>query len=90
MAKNSDKRLVLARRKQELEHAMRHGYSTEVIHVRAEKLKAAAIAVLKKYHAANWEFLRARWEVLTADEIIELSAGWGPQPTHRDARFGES
>ena len=88
VAKDSDKRRVLARRKQELDHAIRHGYLAETINVRVEKLRAAALAVLKKYPDANWESTRARWEVLTADEIVEISTGWGPQPTLRDVQFG--
>ena len=49
MAKDSDKLRVLTRRKQELDHAIMHGYSAEAINVRAEKLRLAALAVLKKW-----------------------------------------
>ncbi len=89
MAKDSDKLRVLTRRKQELDHAIRHGYPAAAINVRAEKLRAAAFAVLKKYRDlfAHWEALQARWESLTADEIIELSAGWGTRATLRDVRL---
>ena len=36
VAKDSDKRRVLTRRKQELDHAIANGYPAEALHVRAE------------------------------------------------------
>jgi hypothetical protein len=91
MAKDSDKRRVLTRRKQELDHAIRHSYSMEAVTLRAEKLRAAALAVLKKYRSrgglAGEESLQARWEGLSVEEIVELTVGWGPQPTLRDIRL---
>jgi hypothetical protein len=99
VAKDSDKRRVLIRRKQELDHAIANSYPARALHVRAEKLRAAAIAVLKKYRGAfahveggpghsAWESFQARWAAMTVDEIIELSAGWGTPPTLCDVRFG--
>lgn len=98
MAKDSDKCQVLARRKQELGHALTHGFSPEAIELLADKLKAAAVAMLKKYAGtfahvggapghSEWKSLQARWEGLTVDEVIELSARWGSKPTLRDVRF---
>lgn len=101
MAKDSDKRSVLNRRKQELDHALRHGFPPAAVEVRVEKLRAAAIAVLKKNSGpfalvedgpgnAAWKALRARWEALSVDEIVALTAEWGSQPTVRGIRFGDS
>ena len=92
MARDSNKQRVLARRKQELDHAMTHGYSAAALHMRADKLRAAAVAVLKKCRGpfahveggpgnSVWKSLQARWEGLAVDEIIERSAGWGQRPT---------
>jgi hypothetical protein len=86
---------VLDRRKQELDHALKHGYSADAVQVRAEKLRAAAIAVLKKHRGAfahiegapgnsTWKSLQASWEGLTVGQIIEITAGWGPRPMLRD------
>jgi hypothetical protein len=99
VAKDSNKLRVLTRRKQELDHAIAHGYSAESLRIRAEKLRVEAIAVLKKYRGdfahiegapghSIWKSLQTRWEGLTVEEIIERSGGWGPQPTVRDVRFG--
>ena len=99
MAKDSNKRRVLARRKQELDHAIMHGFTSEALQLRAEKLRSAAVAVLKKYRGAfahvegasghsTWESLQARWEGMKVGEIIELSAQWGSKPTLSDVRFG--
>ena len=99
MAKDSNKRRVLARRKQELDYAIAHGFSPEAVRLRAEKLRAAEVAVLKKYRGpfahvegapghSTWEAMQARWEGLSVDEMVELSAGWGPEPTLRDVHFG--
>ncbi len=49
MAKDSDKRSVLDRRKQELGHALNHDLEAAVIARRADKVRAAALAVIKKY-----------------------------------------
>ena len=94
-AKDSNKHRVLTRRKQELDHAMAHAYPAAAIHIRADKLRMAAVAVLKKCRGdfahveggpgnSAWKSLQALWEGLTVDEIIELSAGFGPRPTLRD------
>lgn len=48
MAKDSDKRAVLAKRKVELEHALKHEFSDALITKRAEKLRFAAIRLIKK------------------------------------------
>ena len=101
MAKDSNKLRVLARRKQELDHAIAHDCSPAAVQLRAEKLRAAAVAVLKKYRGAfahvegapghsSWEALQSHWEGLSVDEIIDLSARWGREPTLRDVRFGDA
>ncbi len=83
MAKDSKKRPVLDRRKKELDHAIKHGLTAEVIARRAEKVRAAAITVIKKERGSfahvegapgneEWKMLTARWEQLTTAEILEL------------------
>ncbi len=100
MAKDSDKRRVLQRRKQELEHAIKHSYSIERVQTRAEKLRSAAIAVLKKYGGpfvlvegtrdnSIWIAMQMRWESLLISEIIGLSSRWGTHPTVRDVQIGD-
>jgi hypothetical protein len=86
VAKDSNKLRVLARRKQELDHAIAHGLSSDALHKRAEKLRTAAVAVLKKYRnaIASSESFQMRWAELTVDEIIRLSVKWGSQPTLRN------
>ena len=100
MAKDSDKGRVLQRRKQELDHALKNAYPLAAVQVRAEKLRAAAIAVLKQHggpfpmvegtwgHTA-WTMMRARWEALSIREIIGLSSRWGACPTFRDIQIGD-
>ncbi|WP_146119339.1 hypothetical protein [Blastopirellula marina] len=48
MARNSDKLQLLQRRRLELRHAIEHGMSDEAIEIRCEKIKEAAVAVVKK------------------------------------------
>ena len=48
MAKNSDKRAVVAKRKVELVHAIRNDFPDDQILARAEKLRFAAIKFIKK------------------------------------------
>jgi len=100
VAKDSDKRRVLQRRKQELDHALKNAYPLAAVQVRAEKLRAAAIAVLKKHGGPfplvegtwgniAWTTMRARWEALSISEIIGLSSRWGTHPTFRDIQIGD-
>ena len=100
MAKDSNKSRVLQRRKQELEHALRNAYPLGAVQVRAEKLRAAAIAVLKKcggpfpmvkgtWGNIAWTTMRARWEALTISEIVGLASRWGTHPTSRDLQIGD-
>jgi hypothetical protein len=87
MAKDSNKYRVLVRRTQELDHAIRHGFPAEKVHERAEKLRAAVLAVLKKRGFAAGDSLRAWWERLSVEEILAVAAGWGPQPSFREIRL---
>jgi len=98
MAKDSDKRSVLDRRKKELDHALKHDLAPAAIARRAEKVRAAAIAVTKKYRGAfahlegarghrEWKELTEKWEQLTTDEIVELVRQWPPRPAIRDVRL---
>ena len=100
MAKDSNKSRVLQRQKQELDHALKNAYPLEVLQVRAEKLRAAVIAVLKKSGGPfpmiegttgniAWTTMRARWEALPIREIIRLSSQWGTHPTFRDIQIGD-
>ncbi len=88
MAKDSDKGRVLQRRKQELDHALNNAYPPAAVQVRVEKLRAAAIAVLKSnggpfptvkgtWGNIAWTTMRARWKALSIGEIVELSSQWG-------------
>ena len=98
MAKDSDKRSVLVRRKKELDHALKHDFATAAIARRAEKVRSAAIAVIKKHRWAfahlegapgnrEWKELKERWDQLTTDEIVALVRQWPPRPAIRDVRF---
>lgn len=98
MAKDADKRRVLVRRKRELDHAITHNLSSEILRKRAEKLRAAAIAVLKKCRDAfahiegapgnsDWESIKAKWDGLSVEQIINLSTHWNSQPTLKDLQF---
>lgn len=100
MAKDSNKSRVLQRRKQELDHALDNAYPPEAVRVRAEKLRAAAIAVLKRcggpfplvrgtWGNVAWTTMRARWEALSVREIIGLSSRWGACPRLRDLQIGD-
>ena len=101
MAKDSNKNRVLQRRKQELDHALKNAYPPEVVQVRAEKLRAAAIAVLKKYggpfsqvkgtwNNIAWTTIRARWEALSISEIVGLASRWGTHLKLRDLQIGDN
>lgn len=95
MAKDSNKRRVLDRRKEELDHALKHDLAPAAIARRAEKVRAAAIAVIKKYRGpfahveggpgnTRWRELEQRWDQLTIDEIVEIVRRWPPRPALRD------
>jgi hypothetical protein len=101
MAKDSDKLAVLHRRKTELDHALKHGFSAIAIERRAEKVRAAAIAVIKKYRgpfahveggpgSQEWKELNERWNQFSTAEIITLVHRWPSSPTIRDVRLTDS
>lgn len=54
MAKDSNKRAVLAKRKLELEHAIRHDFSDSIIAKRVEKVRFAALKLIKKDLGQNY------------------------------------
>ena len=98
MAKDSDKGRVLVRRKRELDHALNHEFAAAAIARRADKVRAAAIAVIKKNRGPfahieggpgnrEWNELKERWEQLTTDEIVELVKHWPPRPAFRDVQL---
>lgn len=98
MAKDSNKRQVLNRRKQELDHALNHGFEAAVIARRAERLRTAAIVVIKKLRGKfahvsgapgnkEWIALTERWQRFTTDEIVELSKKWQAVPTLQDVHL---
>jgi hypothetical protein len=87
VAKDSNKYRVLVRRTQELDHAIRHGYPSEKVYERVEKLRAAVLAVLKKRGFAVGDSLRTRWESLSGEEVLAVATGWGPQPSFREIRL---
>ena len=95
MAKDSNKHAVLVRRKKELDHALKHEFSAAAIAKRAGKVRAAAIAVIKKYRGPfghlegqpgnrEWKELKETWAQLTTDEIVQLVRSWPPSPAIRD------
>jgi hypothetical protein len=98
MAKDSNKRRVLNRRKEELDHALNHGFKPAVIARRADRLRAAAIAVVKKLRSdfahvsgapgnKEWIELTERWERFTTDEIVELAKKWPAIPRLQDVKL---
>lgn len=73
---DSDKLARLAKRKLEMEHAIRNEFSHEHIARRIENVRSAALAAVKKYRDAfanvvgtpgneAWEFQKQKWEELT-------------------------
>jgi hypothetical protein len=98
MAKDSDKRRLLNRRKQEIDHALNHGFDAAAIACRADKLRTAAIAVIKKFRSdfahvsgaprkKEWIELTERWERFTTDEIVELAKKWEAIPSLQDVQL---
>jgi hypothetical protein len=95
MAKNSNKLAVLARRKNELDHALKHDFSSEAVAKRAEKVRSAAIAVIKKFRgdfadyeggSDGWNELPQKWKQLTTSEIAAIVGKWRPNPGAREVR----
>ena len=80
MAKNSDKRAVVEKRRMELLHAIRHDFSEHQILMRVEKLRFAAFKFIKKEFDGRSsgipDGLIEGWEAMTPDEIIELAKIW--------------
>ena len=90
MAKDSDKQAVLAKRKVELAHAVNHSFSDSIIAKRVEKLRSAALKLLKKeshrslYDSQDNSELNKKWDSLTHPEIIEIANKWPDNPSIRD------
>ncbi len=92
---NSDKRTLLARRKRELDHAIEHGFDELKIAHRADKVRSAVLAVLKKYRnpltqqveseiAPEWKVLEGKWATMPTADIIDAARHWPERPTLRD------
>jgi hypothetical protein len=92
---NSDKSSLLARRKLELDHAIKHGFDQVKIARRADRVRAAVIAVLKKDRsrylidpsgprARDWKAIEDKWRNMSTDEVIEMSRHWTTRPSSRD------
>ena len=101
MARNSGKISRLSRRKGELEHAIKHEFKYEVIMMKAEKVRAAALIVLKKsrppffeYDDTEeiriWKALEDRWRSLSLEEIVEIVPRWPDSFSMRDIRLSAS
>ena len=88
MAKNSDKRAVVAKRRTELLHAIRNEYPSDQILTRVEKLRFAVTKFVKKeLHrtlADEPSSLTEKWNLLTADKIIEIAQAWPESPAFKD------
>lgn len=98
MAKDSNKRIVLVRRKKELDHALKHDLGPDSVSKRAEKLRAAAIALIKKCRSPfaeveggpgnkEWTELNQQWEQLTIEEIVALVSKWSSNPGMREIQL---
>lgn len=95
MAKNSDKNLVLERRRIELLHAIQHEANTEAIAKRVTALKHAVFGVAKKQHVryhpflefadnSEWRMVHRCWESFATDEVISIVSGWAERPSYKD------
>lgn len=94
MAKNSDKQALLEKRRKELIHACTNNFADHIISRRAEKLRLAALGLIKKElgryehikpsnrHDA-WQKLVLTWNNITVNQIIELAKTWPEHPTLR-------
>ena len=89
---DSDKRALLAKRKLELEHAVRNEFAPEHIAKRIENVRSAALAVVKKYRGAfanvtdgpgnaEWELQKQKWSDLSHSQILSICESWPDQPS---------
>jgi len=97
MAKNSDKRAVVEKRRVELLHAIRGEFSEDQILTRVEKLRFAIFKFIKKEFngrssgAPNG--LVEKWDSMSAERIIVIANSWPKNPTIRnvvDAQVNEA
>ena len=90
MAKDSNKRAVLAKRRVELLHAIAHDFSETVVSQRLEKLRFAALKLIKKesnvslHGSTNYDELTEKWNSLSQTQILELANDWPDNPSIRD------
>ena len=90
MAKDSNKRAVLARRKVELAHAVNNDFSNAIIAKRIGKLRFAAVKFIKKVSGHSIEQrdgyleLTEKWDSLSHAEIIRIADQCPANPSIRD------
>lgn len=86
-----DKLGLIARRKQELDHAIKNGFDQAQIALRAERVRAAVLTALKKYRVRSTlvdkkpvSTRESKWANVPTDEIIEVTRLWKDRPTLGD------
>jgi len=95
---DSDKRAILAKRKLQLKHAVRNELAPEYVAKRIEKVRSAALAVLKKYRGAfanvtdapgnqAWELQKQEWSDLTHPQILNICETWPENPNIQHVRL---
>ena len=92
---NANKRLILARRKRELEHALKDDSSKVVLYKCANKIRESALALIKKespgfaeYRADDadvrrWQTTKDLWIGLSEEEIIKRARACPDEPALR-------
>ncbi|WP_144054679.1 hypothetical protein [Rhodopirellula europaea] len=95
MAKNSDKSIVLQRRRIELLNAIKHDASAEFVAKRIDALKQAVFGVAKKHHAryrpftrfaenSEWQMVVRYWTALTPDSVVAVVTSWPDRPAYKE------
>jgi hypothetical protein len=89
MAKNSDKRSLLDRRKREFDHAIAHGFDQVRIDRCAERVRNAVIAVLKKNRARRTAYSEKSpseeaWANMSIQDVIQRVRRWDSRPSERE------
>ena len=98
MKRDSDKQSRLARRKRELDYAIKHELGEKVITRRVNKVRDAALTMLKKYRPAffdynesdevrDWVALEERWQSASTEEILAKVALWREKPAVSELHF---
>lgn len=97
MAKDSDKKRVLEKRRVELLHSIEHDADQEMIQKRVIKLLEAIYAVAKKEQSRIHPFtseakneqlqaIKRGWESLAIEKVVAIVAGWPENPTYREVQ----